>query len=110
MEAGKLRHRITIQSVPVTRSSTGATVVGTPEDFVEVWASVEPISGREWYDAARTNSEVTHRVRMRYYPGITASMRVLFRSRVFDIRSVLNIDERNRELHLMCREMTDATT
>jgi len=28
-------------------------------------------------------------------------------SRIFDILSVINVDERNRELQLMCRESID---
>ena len=41
---------------------------------------------------------------MRYLSGIVPKMRVKVGSRIFDILSIINVDERNRELQLMCRE------
>lgn len=70
-----------------------------------VWASVEPISGREFFEAEHVQSEITHRVRLRYRAGITAQMRVLFDSRYLMIETVINYAERGTDLQLMCREM-----
>ena len=41
---------------------------------------------------------------IRYLSGIVPKMRVKFGSRIFDILSVINVKESNRELQLMCRE------
>ena len=50
-------------------------------------------------------TEVTTRFRIRYLAGVKAAMRISFASRTFDIQSVINPDERNRELHLMAVEV-----
>lgn len=105
MQAGQLRHRITIQqrtaSVAHGEQSTSWT------DFVSAWAAVQPLTGTEALVGRQENAAVSHRVVVRYQPGITPSMRVSFNGRLFDIQSVINIDERNRELHLMCLEQVN---
>ena len=75
--------------------------------FTTVWAAVEPLRGRAFMEAKAAQSEVSHRVRMRYMDGITAAMKVRFEGRIFSLDAVLNIGERNRELHLMCVERSD---
>lgn len=107
MQAGNLRHRVTIQ-----RQTEGAVdSLGEPACTwepvaIDIWASVEPLSGKAFMDAKQAQSEVSHRVRLRYRDGITADMRVIHSGRRLHIDAVLNIGERNREMHLMCIERT----
>lgn len=103
MAIGKLRHRITLQTPTLTQDSLGV-VSETWSDTATVYAQIEAISGREFFDAARVNAEVTHRVRIRHRPGIVPAMRVLAGDRTLDIHSVLDVDGRKRELTLMCVE------
>lgn len=103
MRAGDLRNRIKIQQKSVTRDTFGGETV-TWTDVVTVWAAIEPISGREYYAAQQVQAEASTRIRIRYYAGITTSMRVLWGTRYFDILSVIDIQERGREIHLMCKE------
>jgi len=103
IRAGELRHRVTIQQKSVTRNTFGEEIV-TWQDVATVWAAIEPLRGREFFESQQVNAEVTTRIRIRYRPGITPTMRVVYGSRIFDIQAVINVEERNRELHLMCRE------
>lgn len=103
MKIGKLRHRITIQEYTETRDSFGAEIKNWT-DKAFVYASVTPVSGREYYAASQVHSEVTAKVLIRYLPGIESTMRVLFDGRVFEILSVINTEEKNTELVLMCKE------
>jgi SPP1 family predicted phage head-tail adaptor len=48
---------------------------------------------------------VSHRVTLRFIPGVTAKMRVNYGGRLLLIEAALNIEERNRELQLMCLEV-----
>ena len=41
---------------------------------------------------------------MRYLPGITPDMRILYDGRTLFIESALDIDERHRELTIVCYE------
>jgi len=107
MEAGRLRHRVLLQSVSEGRDTAGA-IVETWSDIAEVWGSVEPLRGDEFFESQRVDAELTYRIRIRYRPGLKSKDRVLYDSRTFDIRRVININERRAETHLMCRELPDA--
>lgn len=105
MKAGKLRHKITIESKSNTQDAYGA-LVETWGTHSTAWASIEPITGREYFDQGKVNSEVTTRIRTRHISGVTNLMRVKFGTRIYAIVSVINIDERNKEYELMCKEVT----
>lgn len=104
MRSGELRNRITIQQKSVTRDTYGGETV-TWTDVATVWAAVEPISGREYFSSQQIQAEVTTRIRIRHKTGITPVMRVSWGTRLYDIISVIEINERNREIHLMCKEV-----
>jgi SPP1 family predicted phage head-tail adaptor len=103
LKIGKLRHRIAIEQVTETQDTDGS-VIEIWSAYATVQASIEPLSGREYIAAQSIQADVTHRISLRYMPGITPKMRVNYSSRIFDILSVINVGERNRELQLMCRE------
>lgn len=106
MKAGPLRHRITIQQkqTPVTQNDYGEEVI-TWSEVDTVWAAVEPLSGREFLEAQRAGAEVTTRIRIRHRDGILPEMRVVWDSHIYDIENVIPIEERQREIHLMCKEL-----
>jgi SPP1 family predicted phage head-tail adaptor len=103
MKAGKLRHSILIQKKVVFRNSIGEEEV-TYEDFALVYASIEPIGGREYFLAQQTQSAVDYKFMMRYRSGIKPDFRIFWGTRIFNITSVLNLEERNTQLMLYCRE------
>lgn len=106
--AGELRQRVTVEAPSVARNAQGG--------FSETWATaetryakIEPLSGREFFEAQRVDSDVTHMVTMRYFSGLTSSHRITYGSRTFYIESVINTDERDWKTVAMCRESTGAT-
>lgn len=103
MRAGRLRHRITIEN-PVESPGAYNEARFIWQKLIDTWASVKPLQGREYFASQQAQSEVTHEVMMRYCEGITPRSRVVFGERVFDIRGVINTDERCIELKLMCVE------
>jgi len=103
VDAGTLKDRVTIQSVTETRSSSGQ-VNETWGTFATRWASVEPLQGREFFESQQVNADVTTRVRLRYLEGVTPKMRVLYKTRTFNITSVVNVEERSIETQLLCTE------
>lgn len=106
----RLRHKITIQKETEVPDGGGGFEIGWTNFASGVFASVEPLRGRELFEAQQLQSEITHRIRLRYRPGIKAEMRVVFRSRIFRIVSPpINEKEENRWMQLMCEEVgTDA--
>lgn len=106
MQAGKLRHRITIEQ-PDASEGVGGEELPNYSTFATIWGSVEPLSGSEGLQGRQAGAEVTHRVRIRYHAGITSNMRIVWSNRYFNLsQPPINKDERNREMELICREVT----
>jgi SPP1 family predicted phage head-tail adaptor len=103
MRAGPMRNRITIEA-PVETQATDGSVITAWETFSTTWASVEPLIGKEYFAQQREQATVSHKIRMRHIAGITHKMRIAWGTRLFEIESVLNVGERNREIVLMCSE------
>ncbi len=107
MRNGLLRHRVALQSVTETSDGAG----GFTETWAEIadgrrWASVEPLNGREYFEAQRVGSDVTHKVTMRYEKRVTPSHRISHDGRTLEIVSVLNAMDKNERMQLMCKETT----
>ena len=102
---GKMRHRVALQAESRAPDAAGGYAV-TWTTVATVWARIEPQGAGETVAAGQLTAPVSHRVTVRRRSDIspTASMRLLFGSRVFDIRGVLNQDEGNRYLVLICEE------
>jgi SPP1 family predicted phage head-tail adaptor len=100
---GDMRHRIIFQEkVEVDDGHHGHTV--TWKDVVTVWASVEPISGREYFYAHQISTEVTHRVKIRYRNDVNTKMRIKFGLRILEIISILSLGEESKVLEILCKE------
>ncbi|WP_164906074.1 phage head closure protein [Gudongella oleilytica] len=104
MKIGRLRQRIVIEESIAGRDSFGAETSGWIQ-FAKVWADVAPVSGREFLAFKQINAEISTKVTIRYLAGVTTEMRVLFKDRIFEINSIINIEEKNVSLLLMCKEV-----
>lgn len=69
-----------------------------------VWAAIKTMQGREYFAAAASRSENTVRFIIRYVEGINSSMRINFKSQVYEIISVINDDEANKTLTIIAKE------
>ena len=102
MRAGTLDQRVTLE-----RQQSGVDELGQPFDdwttVATVWASVQPLVGREFIAAQAVQSEVTTRVVIRYMAGLTAADRVLHNGRVYEVTAVMDVRSQHDELVLMCR-------
>lgn len=98
--------KIILQSPSGTRNAIGERVT-TWTDVATVWAEISPLSVRDLLAAGQMQSEVTHRIRVRYgasIAAIDASWRVLYGTRALTISGVRNINEAGREFELLCHE------
>lgn len=103
MRAGRLRHRLTLQSKTYTANAYGEQVV-TWSDEATVWGAIEPLSGREYFAQSQIQAEATVRIVIRYYSTIDETWRVKHGGLYYNIVDVLNHDLRNRMMTLMCRQ------
>jgi SPP1 family predicted phage head-tail adaptor len=98
-----MRNRLNIQTVTNTRSDNGG-FTQTWATAATRWGRIEPMQGKEGERAAQTHTFATHKVTMRWYDGLTNTMRLLFGTRAFGIIESLNIEERNRVHVLLVKE------
>lgn len=93
MQAGKLRHRVQFQhQVQGQDPDTGAVVLvwqDWPAPGKRLFASIEPLSARDFIAAQAIQSEVTARIVIRHRPGVVPTMRALYRDKIYSIHGVL---------------------
>lgn len=106
VRAGRLRHRITLERLKGSDDEYGEPT-SSYEVYGHFWAAVEPLSGRELWQAQQVKATTTHRVTMRYVDGVTPGMRLIHKGRTLEIDAVADVGERTRELQIMCTEVTD---
>src|SRR5690625_1847908 len=92
LDAGKLRHRVTIQKCVLGIVSVGGRKV-TWDDVATVWAAIEPLSARERLVADQVQSEVTARITIRYRDDVDASMRIKHGNDTYNIHGVIRDNE-----------------
>jgi SPP1 family predicted phage head-tail adaptor len=102
IDAGKLRDRVTVQIASGTTNALGETVLAW-SNSTSVWASVDGVSAREALLAGQNQVSMSHRVRMRYLPGLTHNMRLSWGGRTLEIISLLEHNNRS-EFEIICQE------
>ena len=108
IDPGKMRPRITFQAFTGEQDSFGDPLQADDDNWKPVatlWAAIDPISGKEFYAAEQSQSEVTHKVRCRYRAGLTTAMRIKYGKRTFQIVSIIDWEERHESLLIMCKEL-----
>ena len=103
MQAGQLRNLITIQTPVEAQTSTGEPTI-TWVTYYTVNGSIEPLIGREYWQSKQISSEISGKINIRYIKGITAKMRIKFGNRYYNIESIIDPEERHRELILFVSE------
>ena len=98
------RHLLTIEQPTNTLNDFGETVQ-TWSTFATVFGAIQGIAGREYIIANQKSSEMDYRIFTEYTDNVKPTMRVKFGTRYFSILSVVNLDELNRELQLLCKEV-----
>jgi SPP1 family predicted phage head-tail adaptor len=105
LEAGDLRHSITILQPWITMGSSGAETSYTAF-LSDVRAKIEPMRGTDIVKSGMTTTQTFLTVTIRYVSGITAQMQVQRQSgATYIIQAIENVLERNRVLKLLCLDI-----
>lgn len=103
---GRMRQVIQIQAPSPTRDAGGGI-------SSEGWATIAdgtrpaeilPMSGTKQYQSQQLQELITHKINIRYLAAVTDQCRVVYGSRIFQITSVIDWQERHRWMSLMCLE------
>ena len=106
-----MKHLLTVQTLDI-----GDELAGEPPEWGDLrreWFEITPLTGREYNQAQQMQSNVTHKMRCTYWAGANSRMRLIKPNvedrdnplRTFNVQSVVNVGERNRELEWMCTEV-----
>lgn len=105
--ATRLRHRLTLQQEIKTADGAGG-YVRSWQNVADLWAEIDSANGKSYGHeklyAGQVQAEISHKVMIRYRSGISTAMRLLFGNRVFNIRSIRNVQENNDVLELLVEE------
>ena len=123
--AGRYRQRVAVQKATAEADTFGEEILTWTTAF-RIWCSIKPLSGSERVEAAQVVPGVTHEVKTRARDGITPDKRLLhnsslldweevfdmdevdkrrmFGSKLLEIASVIETDERGSEFVLSCME------
>ncbi len=105
-----LKAGIMDQKAEIQTPIDGVNSIGEPtftySAFATRWMALLPLSGAERIASLQNEGTVTHRVRLRYTPGLKPKMRLVSEGRTFEIDSV--VERGRREEHeLLVTEVVD---
>ena len=111
MRAGRLRHRLVLQSKvdpestsPVSRDAYGGVTVAYTNEAT-VWGAIEPLSGRELFAQQQIQAEARVRIVLRYRSDIDETWRIKDGDGLYyNVLDVMNENSRDRQLILLCRQ------
>ena len=76
------------------------------ETVFTCWCGVEPLSGREFWEAAAINRESEVRFTIRYRKDVSPEMRIRLDGTVYDITAILDKNNRHVALEILARTVT----
>lgn len=105
MQAGKFKHRVTLQAPATGQDAAGQPLTGWV-DVAQLWADIRSTGGLEAIKAGAITSVVHTSVRLRWRTGLNAGMRVLHGVTVYSVLSVLPDQAGRQFVDLVCQEVT----
>ena len=109
----RLRHRLTLQQKVDTADGAGG-YTKTWSDIVDLWAEIIPMTGadsalnkgggKKILFGGQVQSEISHKILLRYRDGVTAAMRLVYEDRIFNIRYVADTQESRETLVILAQE------
>lgn len=103
MLAYRLRHRVSIQElVEVQDTTTGAVTRGWEDVYTNVPAEVLTGPGKEFVQSGATQGEITARINMRWFDGLTQKHRIVWDTKIFNIVSIETDMTGRQEYRLKC--------
>lgn len=103
MNPGKLNRRIMLLRYENVQDTDGLTTQKlVPAITNKIWAAVEPVNGREYYEEMKFKNDDTVKFTIRYRIGIENYMLVLYRDRLYKIEGIVDPAEKHEVLELNC--------
>lgn len=105
VKPGKFNKRITIVAEIEESKDEEGYPIGGEDEIATVWASVKPVSSKDYFSAKATQSENIMQFRFRYRKGIDSDMSIIYHDSKYEIESIINDEEADRTLTVMGKEV-----
>ncbi len=103
-DLGSMRHFVELQSAGTSRDTYGEQIQSWTK-YGDAWAAIRYVAGEEKDHAQQVSGQDVHKIKIRYRDDVSVKHRVLWNSRIFEINSIQNPEERNILLILHCSEV-----
>lgn len=99
---GRLRNKIEIY-----RKQTITTEIGSDKEVYtllkNVYAEIRPLRGKEYLESVQLEHKISYKITIRW-TDINETDYIKYQNKFFDIESVIDVENRHRDIELMCNE------
>ena len=99
---GRLKNKIMIY-----RKTTVTTEIGSDKEVYAplkaVYAEIRPLRGKEYLESVQLEHRISYKITIRY-TDINETDYIKYQDKFFDIESVIDVENRHRDIELMCNE------
>ena len=103
--ASDTRHRITFQNCAPSSDGEGGFIDGWI-DVLTVWGSVNPVKASQEMEYKSISTETTYLIKVRGNVDCNDTQQIKFNNRYFEILTIENIQERQIEKQIFCKEVS----
>ena len=100
---GKMRYRVKVERATNTRDAGGG-LSQVCNSVATIYANIKPKSANSTYRQGILQEKVTHEITIRFMKNIDTNSRITYGNRSFAVNGIINVDERDRFLTLLCEE------
>ena len=98
-----MRYRVKVERSTNTRDAGGGIAQAFSPTTI-IYANIKPTGANSSYRQGMVQEKVTHEVTLRYMSNIDTNSIIVFGNRKLNVRGIINVDERDRFLKLLCEE------
>lgn len=108
--ASRLKHQLVLEQEAFTTDDLGG-FTREWEEVATLWSEIVPIGGKEYAYASQLTTSSRFRITLRYRGDITPRMRLRddATGRIYNIRSVINIEEKKQLMEILAEQVRPAS-
>lgn len=106
LNIGKLNKRLTFLKLVDSVDELGQKTKRLKE-IKEVWGSLYPVRGAEFYEIQKIQSKTTHKCYVRFFDGVDTNCFIRYQNHIYSVESVLDVDLEHKMLEIQCAEYTN---
>jgi len=106
MRAGRRNKKIQIRGFVQAKDEFGQPVK-TPFTVATVWASINPLTGRETWIAEKYSAELDTKIEIRWRTDIREDYHIKHGKSFYKIEYIVNPEMANRDLIIACKKVGD---